>query len=362
MIGRNFSIFARALEQKYPDKWFDCSNVIAIGTVDERALFYALSNNMNVFIFNNTNLTEISKQGIFTHAHSHINTLDRKDTVVHIPQKVNGHIGDSLAGIGFLAAVDGELPYSNLWRDIFDPELIKNNLDRVLLAEKVLTGDDSKAVYWGRLLYRLTHNPHYSYRTKGVEYFHPMCSPLPGDVIIDGGAFEGVTLKEFQEALSDKCVIHAFEPDTKNYAKLKKFSGKYTHTYNLGLYDKKTTLEFVEYENCASHILDAMHIDKTENIKANEKIKVVDLDTFAQERNIVPDFIKLDVEGSELAVLRGARKTIQTHKPRLAVSAYHRYDDLWEIPLLINEINPDYTIYLAHYGEDHFFDPTYFAV
>ena len=147
MIERNFSTFARVLEQKYPDKWFARSNLITIGMIDERVLFYALNNNMNVFVFNNANLTEISKLGIFKHAHSHVITLDRKDTVVYITQKVNTPICDSFADIGFLAAVDGELPYSNSWRDIFDPELIKNNLERVLLAEKVLTGDDSKAVY-----------------------------------------------------------------------------------------------------------------------------------------------------------------------------------------------------------------------
>ena len=43
------------------------------------------------------------------------------------------------------------------------------------------------------------------------------------------------------------------------------------------------------------------------------------------------NFLKLDVEGSEMATLRGARNSIDRFKPKLAISIYHKPDDFFEI-------------------------------
>ena len=49
------------------------------------------------------------------------------------------------------------------------------------------------------------------------------------------------------------------------------------------------------------------------------------------------DFIKADIEGEELNMLKGARKTIEKFKPKLAICVYHRPQDLWEIPFYIRD-------------------------
>ena len=56
------------------------------------------------------------------------------------------------------------------------------------------------------------------------------------------------------------------------------------------------------------------------------------------------DFIKMDVEGMEVQSLRGAAETIRKWKPRLAISAYHFHDDIYEIAKLIHSMCPDYQI------------------
>ena len=61
-------------------------------------------------------------------------------------------------------------------------------------------------------------------------------------------------------------------------------------------------------------------------------------------------YIKLDVEGSEYQALLGARKTIETYSPRLAVCIYHKPEDVWELPWLIHEMNPAYQFYIRHYS------------
>jgi len=56
----------------------------------------------------------------------------------------------------------------------------------------------------------------------------------------------------------------------------------------------------------------------------------------------------MDVEGHELKILAGARETIKTFKPSLALSAYHRGDDLIKLPKFLLELNPNYKFYLRH--------------
>jgi hypothetical protein len=48
-------------------------------------------------------------------------------------------------------------------------------------------------------------------------------------------------------------------------------------------------------------------------------VEVVALDTFVVSHALTPAFIKIDVEGFELAVLRGAEALLREHKPALMV-------------------------------------------
>ena len=60
-------------------------------------------------------------------------------------------------------------------------------------------------------------------------------------------------------------------------------------------------------------------------------------------------YIKFDVEGMEKQAILGAKQTISKYKPKMLVSAYHKTDDYFSLPLLVNEIRDDYKIYMRHY-------------
>lgn len=84
-------------------------------------------------------------------------------------------------------------------------------------------------------------------------------------------------------------------------------------------------------------------------------VSVTSIDSIqAREQHL---FIKMDIEGSEAAAIRGAEKTIREKRPFLAVCAYHRPSDLFMLPALMKSINPNYRIFLR--GGLHY---TYYAI
>ena len=75
----------------------------------------------------------------------------------------------------------------------------------------------------------------------------------------------------------------------------------------------------------------------------SETVPVTTIDAYAREKNLPSvDFIKLDVEGAELDILKGAKTSIARYKPILAISAYHKWDDFWTLMNFIKSIRSDY--------------------
>jgi FkbM family methyltransferase len=80
------------------------------------------------------------------------------------------------------------------------------------------------------------------------------------------------------------------------------------------------------------------------------------IDDIVKENNLHKlDFIKMDIEGSELDALKGAESSIRKYKPKLAISIYHKQDDFITIPNYINSLNLGYKFALKHatiYGQE----------
>jgi len=68
----------------------------------------------------------------------------------------------------------------------------------------------------------------------------------------------------------------------------------------------------------------------------------INLDDWCAENEVVPDFIKMDIEGAEVDAIRCASHIIAQHKPRLAISLYHKKSDMWVIPNMLKELCPEY--------------------
>lgn len=184
---------------------------------------------------------------------------------------------------------------------------------------------------------------------------HYICAgfiPERGAIVIDGGLCDGGTAVRFAE-MGYK--VYGFEMDAENFkvaskvAKEKNFVAE-----NLGLGSYKHTMTYTHMSNPGASRLD---------LNGSLTTTVTTLDAYVRENNLPRvDFIKLDVEGAELDVLKGAATTIARFKPILALSAYHKWDDFWTLMNFVKSIRPDYEFAMRQFviskedGAYHFRD------
>jgi len=173
--------------------------------------------------------------------------------------------------------------------------------------------------------------------------YDSIVEPKLGDVVFDIGAYVGDTALWFSKAVGPQGKVYAFEPEPRNFEKLKANleRNKVTNVIPMQLALSKTEGEMQVSSAAGSSVITQTGTGKS--------VKVTTIDKFV-EANILPrvDFIKMDVEGHESKVLEGAHETIQAFKPSLALSAYHRGDDLIKLPKFLLQLNPNYKFYLRH--------------
>ena len=78
--------------------------------------------------------------------------------------------------------------------------------------------------------------------------------------------------------------------------------------------------------------------------------------------NFFPTLIKLDIEGFEPAALRGAKKLISSTRPDLAICVYHQPEHLWEIPLFLKTMVPQYRFWMRCHGYNGFDSVLYASI
>ncbi len=173
-------------------------------------------------------------------------------------------------------------------------------------------------------------------------YFNDLIKLTDGEVFVDCGAYDGDTIRAFYKNVNGKYnKIYAFEPDNVNFESLKSYlmNKKIENVclVNKGCWDRKTTLLFSSDGNMTSQVQN----------EGSVAIEVDSIDNVVGLNNVT--FIKMDIEGSELAALRGCANTIKREKPKLAICVYHKPEDLITIPQYIKNLVPEYRLYLRHH-------------
>lgn len=115
--------------------------------------------------------------------------------------------------------------------------------------------------------------------------------------------------------------------------------------YNCGAWDEDTSVTFSLRAGRSSKAVPAD--GSPLNPARFREVKMMKTDTMLRGGNAT--YIKYDVEGSEERALLGSAETIARCRPKLNVAVYHRNEDMFALPLLINKLNKKYRIYLRHH-------------
>jgi len=163
--------------------------------------------------------------------------------------------------------------------------------------------------------------------------------------MIEGGVCNAASSYKFQDVLPNLNKLFGFEPFEKFYNTslyFDLFDKNKINIVPLALWYEKTKLKF-EDNGGASHV--------SNNGKNLIEIESTSIDEFVKENNVKKiDYIKLDTEGSELNILKGGINTLIKDRPQLAISIYHSLNDMYAIPIFLNEVLENYTFRLGHYS------------
>jgi len=230
------------------------------------------------------------------------------------------------------------------------PVKIFNCKHDVLSCLEVFGDEKSRQEYLGQIEWRLSLDrqslPDHDLASE--TYFpKDLFKITDSEVFVDCGSYDGDTIKNFIKRSGGKySEIIAIEPDPLNRAKILRWkktldveSEKKIRIVSQAASNEEGTVMF----NAAGAVDSSM---------GNGSIQVECAPLDITIRPSHPTFIKMDIEGAEFLALCGAENILREDQPILAVCLYHAQEHLWELPLLIHQINPSYKLFLRRYSDE----------
>lgn len=269
--------------------------------------------------------------------------------------KLNYHeeIFNFLRGLGFKNIIAANDIYEYYTYNT-PPELEKRGFDYYLDNKDMIIGcldffsdDLSREVY---TLFMQTHMQRKPIRIPSCkpeeQYFPPDIKLSKGcSRFINCGSYNGDTVRRLHMLYGQIDALACFEPDPGNFQLLAKYLSdhhrqiaKSAVAFPCGVFSHEMQFRFA-----AGNLINSAITENGDSI-----IQCVALDHALP--GFKPTFINMDIEGAELAALKGAETLIKENKPDLAISAYHAPNDMWEIPRYLHNLNLGYKFYLRNYS------------
>lgn len=242
--------------------------------------------------------------------------------------------------------------------ELFDMEYFRVHRQDLSDTAKLFADSRSVSLFYDAVNFRLTGKTKYLADTEDtVVTLSALFEGQFIDTMIDGGAFKGDSAAEYIEAVHPKTILAA-EADPKTFAKLSLYAENEKRSdvipINAALLDRDGEVEYISSGSRGSGKDGQNHRAKTKSIPCRK------IDSLVSGRQI--DLIKLDVEGAEEFAIAGARGTIKTHTPNMAVSLYHRTDDLYTLVNTVHELLPNHRLYLRRVPCIPMWDLNLFAI
>lgn len=225
---------------------------------------------------------------------------------------------------------------------LFTYEYCLENCDKIQQVYDSLADDLSREVYANIINFKISGDIKYlsEITTPKSEIYKNIIKPHMNETYVDLGAYNGDTIRELLEYTRNQYgAIYALEPDKKNFKKLMKYVDTmppHIYAYNAAAWCVDCQLPFSSKAGRQSSI----------SASSENMVSALSVDSILAKKPAT--IIKMDVEGFEREAIWGASQTIAKFSPKLMVALYHRNEDIFELPLLIRLINPNYKLYIRH--------------
>jgi FkbM family methyltransferase len=276
-----------------------------------------------------------------------ITIFNRDNSITLIKEQLEqlGCLNVASCAVFFYRYPQGFLPYFYL--DL--PHKIYEQQENIVAAFYLWKDDHSKQEYLKQIKWRILLESDDLVPCKETQYFPTLITPiLTNEVFIDCGSFDGDTLRTLINIQGESVKkIICFEPDPINVIQLEAYLSSLDNELQekVIIHQKATGKQWEKLRFFASG-----SESSAISSQGNLEVDVAPLDEILY--NEAPTFIKMDIEGAEVDTLLGATKIIEKFTPILAISAYHIQDHLWSLPLLVNNINCNYSFFLRPHGEN----------
>lgn len=236
---------------------------------------------------------------------------------------------------------------------LFTEQYLKENKEEFKAVYDRLADEKSKQTFENIINFKLSGKIDYLFDCQ-VNEDEPYISFLKlnnNESFLDLGAYTGDTVLDFVDRAVIYKNITAVEPDKKTFKKLLKNTEHLQNIYCIN----KCISSFCGTGNFAMNAgrNSVVSLDGTET-------EFITVDSITQAKDV--SFIKMDVEGEELAAINGAENTIMVNKPKMLISCYHRTDDLLSIPKAVFHKRNDYKLYMRHFSSLLAWDTNYYFV
>lgn len=221
---------------------------------------------------------------------------------------------------------------------IFDRDYASIWKDRIAEARGLLADEKSREVFDCVIEYKLTGNIEKLFECETPDDENWKLLGLNDrENYLDIGAYNGDTVRQFLSYVKGYGSITAMEPEKHSFRKLgDSLAGlENTRLLNMAVNDVKEEGLFSSGKGRGS------------SVGGGDSVMMDSVDGILDESRPF-SFIKVDAEGQEAKAIDGARKTIEKYRPKMLVAAYHRVEDIFDIPLRVSKVYNGYNVFLRH--------------
>ena len=269
--------------------------------------------------------------------------MNREDSAQRFSALISGldnesrnTVSDIIHRMGMIA--DGNKSLQDVYTQREQEEFVRMNDE---FSSKIVKLNDNLYYYNGYYLPVNQFDSSVFFTRYGIDKLTTLDS-VRNKHIIDAGGYVGDTALLFS-SYTDKN-IHVFEASPSNMDIIRE-TIRLNHLDNIvpvskALGEKSGTATFSLGErNSCNSLVERPGYNYPEHIE----VPVVTLDDYVRENNIEVGLIKVDIEGGEQLLLKGAVETIRTQHPILLISIYHSANDFFEIKPMIEKMCGKYT-------------------